>query len=115
MRQDKSDLKRQGHGISLDRRLPTIVISKRSLFLKYLICIDAIALDYRVKLYSAAKTMDGLPDRSSIAIMGQVWVWHKADIAERSIHVRFTTKADIARASQQSRIRVAVSDFHRVT
>jgi len=28
------------------------------LFLKYLICIDAIALDYRVNLYSsAAKTL----------------------------------------------------------
>src|SRR6516162_8900743 len=33
-----------------DRRLPTMMISKRSLFLKYLICIDAIALDYRVNL-----------------------------------------------------------------
>jgi len=29
-----------------DRRLSTMVISKRLLFLKYLICIDAIAVDY---------------------------------------------------------------------
>jgi hypothetical protein len=35
-----------------------MVISKRSLFLKYLICIDSIALDYRVNVYSsAAKTL----------------------------------------------------------
>ena len=30
-----------------DTRLPMILISKRSLFLKYLICIGAIAVDYR--------------------------------------------------------------------
>src|SRR6516165_9176776 len=53
---DKSNLKRQGHGIFINRRLPTMVISKRSLFLKYLICIDAIELDYRVNLYSSAST-----------------------------------------------------------
>ena len=37
---------RRGH----DRRLPTLVISRRSLFLKYLFCIDAIAVDYLVNL-----------------------------------------------------------------
>src|SRR5262249_21755180 len=58
---DKSNLKRQGHGIFLDGRSLTMVISKRSLLLKYLICIDAITLDYvsifvrRNALLTAAK------------------------------------------------------------
>jgi hypothetical protein len=38
----------------LDRRLPTLVISKRSLFLKYLIRIDAIAVGYLVNLNTLA-------------------------------------------------------------
>src|SRR3974390_1922970 len=44
----------------LDRWLPTVVISKGSLFLKYLICIDAIAPDYRVNLYSSAAKKNAL-------------------------------------------------------